>query len=379
MKQTRPYYLDAAATTRVDARVADLVVHYMREEFGNAGSRTHAYGVEAKRAVVKAREQLAAPFAAQSDDVIFTSGATESNNIALLGLARFGCETGRRHIIASAIEHKAVLEPLEYLAGEGFDVTLIAPDRAGHVDPGEFVAAVRADTLLVSLMHANNETGAMQPIGQVADALGETPVFFHVDAAQSFGKATPELRHPRIDMIAISGHKVHAPKGVGALVARRRGATRPPLAPLMYGGGQERGLRPGTLPVPLIVGLGLASELAEREREVRVERLRAIRAEGLAALGPLIERVHGDPAKTLPNILSVALRGLDSEAAMLAFQDVASASNGSACTSASYSPSHVLTAMGLPFEQVQNSVRFSFAHDDEVPWRDLSEALALFV
>ncbi|WP_446655372.1 aminotransferase class V-fold PLP-dependent enzyme [Blastomonas sp.] len=383
MRRSDVCYLDAAATTRVDPDVAALVMHFMREEFGNAGSRTHSYGADAMRAVSHARAQIAEPLGAEPADVVFTSGATESDNLAILGLARFGQESGCRHIISSAIEHKAVLEPLEYLSRRGFEVTLVAPDRAGYVAAGQVLDALRPDTLLVSIMHVNNETGAVQPIGAIADGLSAHSAYFHVDAAQSFGKATPALRHPRIDLVALSGHKVQGPKGVGALVAKSRDGERAPLSPLMYGGGQERGLRPGTLPVPLIAGFGLASELAERHREARLMQARIVRKEALDALAPMLEQengiVQGAPELTLPHILSVTLRDLDSEAAMLALQDIAALSNGSACTSASYSPSHVLVAMGLSEMQVQNTVRFSWSHDDTVPWRAISEALALFL
>lgn len=378
MSQTRPYYLDAAATTRVDSRVAALVMQHMIDEFGNAGSRTHQFGLDAQRAVTRARRQIAEPLGSEPDDVLFTSGATESNNLAILGLAQHGRANGRRHLVATAIEHKAVLEPLGHLTANGFELTLVAPERSGHVAADAVLAAVRDDTLLVSVMHGNNETGALQPIEAIAGGLAGAGPYLHVDAAQTFGKATPELRHPRIDLIALSGHKIYAPKGIGALVARRRAGQRPPLAPLMYGGGQERGLRPGTQPVPLIAGIGLASEIGERERAGRMALWSRMRDEAIAAFAPLGATVHGDPARTLPNILSIMFPGLDSEAVMLALQDVAAVSNGSACTSASYAPSHVLYAMGLTPAEIQATVRFSWAHDEKVNWCALAEAVTIF-
>ena len=250
-------YLDCNATTPVEPRVRDLVIQYMETEFGNAGSRTHEFGARAKQASQKARDQVAVLVGAKPDEVVFTSGATEANNLALLGLAEYGRREGRRHIISTAIEHKSVLEPLERLGRGGFDVTLIAPEPGGWVLPEKVASALRPDTLLVSAMHVNNETGVVQPLTEIALGLARHPAFLHVDAAQGCGKELLALRDPRIDLISISGHKLYAPKGIGALVTRRRGFERIPLEPLMVGGGQERGLRPGTLPVHLAVGLGL--------------------------------------------------------------------------------------------------------------------------
>ena len=373
-----PVYLDHAATTGVDSRVADLVLRLMVDEFGNAGSRTHIYGAAAAAAVIRAREQIAAPLASDPDDVVFTSGATESDNLAILGLAAFGKSSGRRHIVSTAIEHKAVLEPLAHLSQQGFDVTLIQPDRSGYVSADEVLAAVRPDTLLVSVMHANNETGAIQPIAMIAEGLSASPeLFFHVDAAQSFGRQTADLRHPRIDLISLSAHKLFAPKGVGALVARRRDGRRPPLTPLMYGGGQERTLRPGTLPVPLIAGFGLAAELAHHELDARHAACLVHRAAALDAFTLLNPVVHGDEHRgVLPHILSLAVPGLDSEAVMVASKGLVAISNGSACTSAKYEPSHVLRAMALPPEVIDGTLRISWSHmTPQVPWSELVTAL----
>jgi len=348
------------------------------EEFGNAGSRTHEYGLAAHREVAQAREQVAKTLDATSDEVVFTSGATESNNIAILGLAAFGAAHGKRHIVSTAIEHKAVLEPLAHLAETGFEVTLVKPDGAGHVDAEALLDAIRPDTLLISVMHGNNETGALQPIAAVANGLSEDGPFFHVDAAQTYGKETPVLRHKRIDLISISGHKVFGPKGVGALLVRRRRGKRIPLQPLMWGGGQERGLRPGTQPVALIAGLGLAAELAEKERNSRTAACQQFRTQALAELSPLAPVIHGDPKRgVLPHILSIALPGLDSEAIMVALKHVVAVSNGSACTSASYKPSHVLEAMGLAEDEVAGTVRLSWSHaTGEVPWRTIVSTLS---
>ena len=364
-------YLDAAATTRVDPRVADVVYHWMTSEFGNAGSRTHEWGTRAKRAVQQAREQLAGQLGASPSELIFTSGATESNNIALLGLAPYGESQGRRHIISSAIEHKAVLEPLEYLASRGFEIDLISPGPSGRVSVEAVRERLRNDTLLVSLMHVNNETGVIQPISELAQQLRDTPTYFHVDAAQGFGKLTEDLKAP-IDLISISGHKIGAPKGIGALLIRRRGHDTVPLTPLMYGGGQERKLRPGTLPVPLIVGFAKAAEIFEKEREQWWSQAAAFRARLVEALGKTKVRFNGDQEHVVPHILNLTFEGVDAEALIVQLKELVAISTGSACTSASYTPSHVLRGMGLPDEIAGNGLRLSW-FPDQVQDLDVDE------
>ncbi len=370
--------MDMAATTPTDPRVAERVLEFMVREFGNAGSRTHVYGADAQSAVNAARAQIAGTLKVDASDVIFTSGATEADNLAILGLAPEGQELGRRHIVSTAIEHKAVLEPLDHLRSAGFEVTLVKPDRQGYIDARDVLDAIRQDTLLVSVMHANNETGAIQPIDVIAEKLTDTGVYFHVDAAQTFGRVNSVLAHPRIDLISISGHKVYAPKGVGALIMKRRGGRRAPLKPLMFGGGQERSLRPGTLPVPLIVGFGLAAKLADSEARARHKRCAELRADALAALNPLTPYVHGDETRgVLPHILSVSIGGVDSEAVMVATKDIVAISNGSACTSASYEPSHVLKAMDVSPDVLSGTVRISWSHaTPSPPWKDFVERLA---
>lgn len=363
-------YLDFAATTPVDERVAELVLRLMRDDFANAGSRTHEMGVQAAREVSKAREQVARTLAASPGEVVFTSGATEASNLAILGLARANAGASR-HVVTTAIEHSAVEGPIAALEREGYEITRVAPDTRGHASADEILAAVRQDTLLVSVMHANNETGAVQPIVAIAGALRAGPAF-HVDAAQTFGRLNDELRHERIDLISVSGHKIYAPKGVGALLVRC-GEGRPSIAPIMFGGGQERGLRPGTVPVPLVAGLGLASALADAESVPRRERCAAIRSDALDALGDLGGVIHGEDGRTLPHILSVAFPGIDSEALMVALRGVAAVSNGSACTSASYRPSHVLEAMKVDDEVLRGTIRVSWSHDvADPPWRDIA-------
>ncbi len=373
----RPVYLDCNATTPLEPAVREEMLRYFDDEYGNAGSRTHSYGQAAKVRVNEARVQVAAAVGAADDEVIFTSGATESDNLALLGLAPFGDEQGRRHIVSTQIEHKAVLEPLDELVRRGFEVTLVPPTSGGWVDPDAVRKAIRSDTLAVSIMAANNETGVVQPIAEIAGVLEATDVYFHVDAAQAFGKVPDVLGHPRIELISVSGHKIYGPKGIGALVARRRGYQRPPLRSLFYGGGQERGLRPGTLPVPLIAGLGSAAHLAIRDHEARKQRVASIRTAMHQALEPLAPHFNGDPNRTLAHTASFSVPGVDSEAAMVALKDIVAISNGSACTSQSYEPSHVLVAMGLPEEVVRGALRLSWCHlTPDVPWDQVVDRLA---
>jgi cysteine desulfurase len=369
-------YLDCNATAPIEPKIQEEVFRYLAIEFGNSGSRTHDYGARAKQAVERARERVAAVVKAKHDEVIFTSGATESNNLVILGLVPHAEKTGRRHIVSTEIEHKAVLEPLEALASRGFDVTLVPPNSGGWVDPAAIKDALRDDTLLVSVMQANNETGVIQPITEIAEVLDNHSAYLHVDAAQGFGKEIAPLQNRRIDFISVSGHKIYAPKGVGALVLRRRGFDRAPLTPLFFGGGQERGLRPGTLPVPLVVGLGLAAELALQHYKERAASCRDFRKAVLEAIEPLEPITNGDPERTLPHVLNVSFSGLDSEALMVTLKDIIAISNGSACTSHSYQPSHVLKAMGLSDGVVKGAVRISWCHMTEWPdWNEVVNAI----
>lgn len=364
-------YFDFAATTRVDERVANVVMHFMREEFGNSGSRTHAFGVTARNAVEEARSQVSIVVGAEVDEVIFTSGATEADNLAILGLADHGRASGRRHIITTAIEHKAVQEPIEHLQSKGFDVTILGVGPDGAIDPAELAAALRPDTLLVSIMHVNNETGIVQPIDAVSIDLADHPAYFHVDAAQGFGKEIDLLRSPRIDLISISGHKIYAPKGVGALVTRKRnGRDRPPLTPLMFGGGQERGLRPGTVPVALVAGLGEAARVAISDYSSRVDAARAIEKDVLDFISLAGGTVNGDRSRAIPQIVNASFKGLDSEAFIVATKQLIAVSNGAACSSHAYERSHVLEAMHIEPWRVGGAIRFSFSHESTFPDKD---------
>jgi cysteine desulfurase len=356
----RPLYLDYNATTPLDSRVFEAMRLYFLEEIGNAGSRTHIYGQRAKEAVEQARDQVASLLGASSEEILFTSGATESNNMVLLGLVRHGIATGRKHVLASAIEHKSVLEPLDRMRESGFDVELLPVTAGGFVEPDDVRDRLRTETLLVSIMHANNETGVLQPVLEIGEMLHESKAFFHVDAAQTFGKEVETLQKLRCDFISISGHKIYGPKGIGALYARRTGSRRAPLVALMYGGGQETGWRPGTLPVPLVVGLGCAAELAGREYKERRQKAAIVKERFLQGLAAFEHSINGDPLRTQSHVVNVSFRDVDSEALMMAVREELAISNGAACTSASYSPSHVLKAMGLSADLIVSAVRISW-------------------
>jgi len=369
-----PIYLDCNATTPLDPAVREVLFHYLTEEYGNDGSRTHEYGSRAKQAVQKARDQVGAVVQAKRDEVIFTSGATESNNLAILGLAAYGRESGKRHLIGTRIEHKAVLEPLEEMEKQGFEVTWLSCDEQGRVRVEELEAALRPDTLLVSVMAANNETGVRQPLDEVCGVLEGHEAYLHTDASQTFGKDLEPLRKDRIDLISVSGHKIFAPKGVGALITRRRGYDRVPLKSLVYGGGQERGLRPGTLPVALVAALGAAAEVAIKDHEKRAKHCRKLKDAALNAFEPLSPRINGRPEETMDHVLNLAFPGIDSEALIVALKDLVAISNGSACTSSSYTPSHVIKAMGYGDDEANEAIRMSWCHlTPEVEWDALVE------
>lgn len=356
----------------------EIMKRYLEDDFGNEGSRTHEYGAHAKQAVQKARDEIGKIVGATRDEVIFTSGATEANNLAILGLAAHGEATGRKHIISTQIEHKAVLEPLEELERRGFEITLLSPNREGWVSSEQVKEALRPDTLLVSVMHANNETGVIQPIEEIAEALKGHEAFLHVDAAQTYGKVLEALKNPRVELISVSGHKIFGPKGIGALIMRRRGYERPPIKPLAYGGGQERGLRPGTLPVHLVAGFGMAAALAKRDHDKRLKAVTAFRAELLKGIAQLEPAIHGDQQKMLPSVLNLSIPGVNSEAVMVGIKDLIAISNGSACTSASYTLSHVLQSMGLPEDEILTALRISWCHLTPTPdWSEVCSRLSL--
>jgi len=374
-KTNKPVYLDFNATTPLDPRVFEVMKEWYLGPPANAGSRTHVYGQRAKDAVEKARAQVAAVINAQPEEIIFTSGATESNNLAILGLAAHGEATGRKHIISTAIEHKAVLEPLEYLATKGFEVELVPVCKGGFVCTDDVIARCRADTLLVSVMHANNETGVLQPVKEIGDAIRATNAYFHVDASQTYGKQL-NLEKVDFDLLSVSSHKIYGPQGIGALVTKRQGNMRVPLIPICHGGGQERGLRPGTIPVPLVVGFAEASRLSRADHQLRTDSNRKMKLTLFDELALTDYRINGESAQIQEHILNVQFVGVDSEALLMLLRDGIAVSNGSACTSESYLPSHVLIAMGLTEDEANQSIRFSWGYTAaELPFGTISESI----
>jgi cysteine desulfurase len=351
-------YLDYAATTPVDPAVAQAISEVLAEaaDYGNAASITHVFGRRAQARIETARAQVAALIGADPDDIVFTSGATESNNLAILGAARANADRGR-HIISSRIEHKAVLDPCKQLEREGFTVTLLAPDANGVIAPAAVAAALRPDTTLVSIMHVNNETGVIQHIRAIADVCHERAVPLHTDAAQSVGKLPIDVNALGADFLSFTAHKIYGPQGIGALYVRRE--ARPQLRPVMFGGGQERGLRPGTLPTHQIVGFGVACEVAQRALATEPARIRALRDRLWERLRR-IDGVHlnGEAAPRLPEILNVSFEDVEGESLVTGLPRLA-VTTGSACSSASGEPSYVLRALGRSTQLAQSSLRFS--------------------
>lgn len=356
-----PVYLDCNASNPIEPRVLQAILQAYGALQGNAGS-PHLHGQNAKSAVHHARDQIGRVVNAKRHEVYFTSGATESNNLAILGLAEYGRKTGKMHIVSSAIEHKAVLEPLQRLQSMGFEVSLIEPQRDGCVSSQRMIDAIRTDTLLVSLMHVNNETGMIQPIDQVAQGALDRDVWMHVDAAQGFGRDIQRLQHPGIGSISISGHKIFGPQGIGALMVRRNRERCPALSPILFGGGQELGLRSGTLAVPLIVGFGMAAEIALSENSQREQSCKQIGAIVQAWAQSLGATIHGQSENRLEHVLNLSIPGWDADDLLESVKDYVSISDGAACTSVCATASHVLAAMGIPEPQLSSAVRLSWCH-----------------
>ncbi len=360
-------YLDYNATTPIDKRVLDYMVEVYSNDIGNADSRTHDYGDNARKVVELARKNVAELLAVDSTEVFFTSGSTESSNIAIRGLLEHANTTGKRHVITTSIEHKAVLETVKSLKKESFSVDIVDPEKDGRVNAEKLLKLVRDDTLLVSVMHANNETGVIQPISELGEALAERGVLFHVDATQSCGKLVDELRNTKYDMLSLSAHKFNGPQGIGALILRKKRYKLPPVKAISYGGQQEHGIRPGTIPVALVAGLGKACELANSEYKKNYEHCKEIKE----AVVKLIEEsgidyvINGNQDYCMPNTVNVSFKGVESEALMLSSKQYCGISNGSACTSNDYSPSYVLTAMGLDKKTISSAIRISWGVDTD--------------
>merc|ERR1712179_18151 len=366
--QMKPLYMDSQATTSLDPRVLDTMLPFLTSYYGNPHSRTHQYGWESEAAMETAREQVADLIGADPKEIIWTSGATESNNITVKGVGRFYASK-KKHVITTQTEHKCVLDSCRILESEGIDVTYLPVKSDGLVDMETLEASIRPDTSLVSIMTVNNEIGVIQPVEEIGKLCRSKKVFFHTDAAQAVGKIPMDVNKMNIDLMSISGHKIYGPKGVGALYVRRRPRVR--VEPIQSGGGQERGLRSGTVPTPLVVGLGAACALAREEMEYdhkHVTRLSNKLVEGITSQLPNVVRNGG--TSLYPGCVNLSFHCVEGESLLMALKDVA-LSSGSACTSASLEPSYVLRALGAEEDIAHSSIRFGigrFSSDEEVEY-----------
>jgi cysteine desulfurase len=352
-----PIYMDYSATTPIDPRVADKMIPYLREQFGNPASRSHMYGWTAEKAVEDARGQVAALVNADPREIIWTSGATEGNNLALKGAAQF-YKTKGKHIITVKTEHKSVLDVVRELERQGFEATYLQPQANGLITIEQLAAAIRPDTILVSVMLVNNEIGVIQPIDEIGELCRSKGIIFHCDAAQATGKVHIDLEKTKVDLMTFTAHKTYGPKGIGALYVRRKPRVR--IEPQMHGGGHERGLRSGTLPTHQIVGMGEAFRIAKEEMDDEIVRIKGLRdrlAKGLQEMEEVY--INGDLEHRVPHNLNVSFNYVEGESLIMAIKDLA-VSSGSACTSASLEPSYVLRALGRSDELAHSSIRFTF-------------------
>jgi len=354
-RNDQPIYLDYQATTPMDPRVLEAMMPYFTHKFGNSGSRSHAYGWEAEEGTEKARAQVAKLIGADEKEVIFTSGATESNNLAIRGVAEF-YKDRKNHIITTVTEHKCVLDTCRHLEQQGFEVTYLPVKQDGLLDLDVLRAAITDKTVLVSVMAVNNEIGVIQPLAEIGRICREKKVFFHTDAAQAAGKIPLNVEALNIDLMSISGHKIYGPKGIGALYVRRKPRVR--LVPMIVGGGQERGFRSGTLPTPLCVGLGEAAEICMKEMDAEAKRLKKLQERMLNGLRAKLTDivVNGDLEHRIPGNLNISFAYVEGESLMMGIKNLA-VSSGSACTSASLEPSYVLRALGVEEEMAHTSLR----------------------
>jgi cysteine desulfurase len=365
-----PIYFDNHATTQVDPRVLEAMMPYFTNKFGNAASRNHSFGWAGEEAVENARAQVANLIGATPKEIIFTSGATESDNLMIKGVAEMYREKGN-HVITQAIEHKAVLDTCKRLEKEGFEVTYLPVQRDGRVDPEDVRKAITAKTILITIMYANNEIGVINPIAEIGKIAKERGIFFAVDGVQAVGKVPVDVQKDNIDLLAISAHKIYGPKGVGALYVRRRN-PRVQLAAIIDGGGHERGMRSGTLNVPGIVGLGAACEVAQKDMPEEAKRLRALRDKLKVGLEAKLDEVfvNGSMEHRLPNNLNMSFAYVEGESLLMGINDIA-VSSGSACTSATLEPSYVLKALGVGEDLAHTSIRFGlgrFNTEEEVDY-----------
>ena len=356
-------YLDYNASTPVDPRVLDVMIDIYKNHYGNPDSRTHTYGEDTRLIVENARKQVASLLDVSPGEVFFTSGSTESSNIVIRGLEQYAIESGKNSFVTSTIEHKAVLESIKAMERKGFSAIYVDPENSGRVSVDAVLGKVTPHTVLVSIMHVNNETGIIQPVDKIGEALSTQQVLFHVDATQSCGKLVDELRKLKYSMLSFSSHKMGGPQGIGVLILRKKRYKLPPVKNIMYGGQQENGIRPGTVPVALVAGCGKACEIAENEYKSNQEKCKEIQGLLLRMLNEssLKWSINGDLSHCISSSLNLCLQGVSSEALMLASKMHCSISNGSACTSKSYAPSYVLMAMGKSEQEIGNSIRLSWS------------------
>ena len=373
-------YLDYNASAPLRKEVLDVMVDAYTHVIGNADSRTHSFGTTAQKFVQEKRQQIASVLNVDPTDLIFTSGSTESNNMAILGIAKWAKENGKTYIITTSMEHKAILEPLRHLEQQGFTVDYVNPGSDGRVAVEDIVSRIQDKTALVSVMYVNSETGIIQPVQELGKILESKGVYFHIDATQALGKLNNEIRHTKYDMMSMTAHKIGGPQGIGAFILKRgQDFKRPPIEPLMYGGPQERGYRPGTTPVALIAGFAEAVRLSEKEHDTMMDKCAAIKENFLQAIQGMDYQINGDPKYCLPTTINISFTGLDAEAAFLCLGDNFAFSNGSACNSAGHKLSYVLEAMGLDQKRRSEAIRLSLDGSVDVDFSKFVEIIRQIV
>ena len=373
-------YLDYNASAPLRKEVLDVMVDAYTHVIGNADSRTHSFGTTAQKFVQEKRQQIASVLNVDPTDLIFTSGSTESNNMAILGIAKWAKENGKTHIITTSMEHKAILEPLRHLEQQGFTVDYVNPGSDGRVAVEDIVSRIQDKTALVAVMYVNSETGIIQPVQELGKILESKGVYFHIDATQALGKLNNEIRHTKYDMMSMTAHKIGGPQGIGAFILKRgKDFKRPPIEPLMYGGPQERGYRPGTTPVALIAGFAEAVRLSEKEHDTMMAKCAAIKENFLQAIQGMDYQINGDPKYCLPTTINISFTGLDAEAAFLCLGDDFAFSNGSACNSAGHKLSYVLEAMGLDQKRRSEAIRLSWDGSVDVDFSKFVEIIRQIV
>lgn len=360
-------YLDYNASAPILTEVLDVMIDTYKNVPGNADSRTHLFGTKAQKVVQTSHNTIADVLGVDQSEVIFTSGSTESNNTVILGIEEHAELTGKKHIITTAIEHKAILEPLKHLEKKGFRVDYVRPNESGRIDADYLLSLIDDETSLVSVMYVNSETGIIQPVDIIGAALKDTDIIFHVDATQALGKLNSEIRNLDYNLMSITSHKIGGPQGIGALIYKRnKDYKRPPIKQLMYGGSQERGYRPGTTPVALVAGFAKAVELCEKNLKINHDNCKRIKESFFKAIDGLEYDINGDSEYCLPSTVNISIHGLDAETAFLCLRDDYAFSNGSACNSSSHELSYVLDAMGLDEIRKSEAIRLSWSGDTSI-------------